>query len=62
MKVVNYSTDGTSKELDVTSFKDLQTLVGGYVEIITLRLSDNHPVECAVNEEGQILSLSLIHI
>lgn len=57
MQVTVYPTEGASYQQTVKSFKDIQGLVDGYVEIVTIRLSDNHPVPCAINEEGQLFNL-----
>ena len=57
MQVTVYPTEGASYQKTVKTFKEIQELVDGYVEIVTIRLSDNHPIQCAINEEGQIRNL-----
>ena len=51
---LQFTTDGVLRKT-VKTFKEIQELVDGYVEAI--RLSDNHPIQCAINEEGQIRNL-----
>ena len=57
MKVRIYKSDGTTEDTTVKSFNDIENLVGGHFDVLTLRLSDNHPIPCAVNEMGQALKL-----
>ena len=55
MKILVYPPNKPPYTHDITTFKEIQDLVGGYVQV-TQPLNSNSPI--AVNEDGQSLNLT----
>ena len=59
IKAVLIQVDGTSKEVTLTgnTLRELQKLVGGYIEVVSGIILDRPDIVMVINEEGKLMGL-----